>query len=286
MKAGDVLKSVCNKLGMEKLPDGGFAVGSPEDEVKGVLVTWLATPEALRYAASHGLNLVVCHEEFYWSEREDPPEYRSPGPYRKPPDWENHPNHEIKKIVNAGNLTVLRIHYGLDRLFIYDAFAEAMGLGQVVAGEVYEKVYELPRKMKLGELIEQIKDKTGLNSIRYVGDENQIIEKVGNCWGGVGLSCNRYYTRRAIQDGAQAIICGEIDEFAMFFARDCGAALIETSHVLSENFGLELYARSLRTEFAPVRIEFFAVKLPYKTHVTTNFSGYGVGPTVTVAPWG
>jgi putative NIF3 family GTP cyclohydrolase 1 type 2 len=264
MKAGDVLKLVCDKLDLQELPDGGFEAGNPEDEVKGILTTWLASPAALRHAADNGLNLVVCHEPLYWEERKDSPLYRSSGPYKDPLDWEKHPNNEIEKIINEANLTVLRIHYGLDRLYIYDAFAEAMGLGKVVAGELYEKVYELPQKMKLDELLEQIKNKIGLSSIRYVGDAEKMIEKVGNCWGGVGLSSNRYFGRMAIQNGADAIVCGEIDEFAMFFAKQCGVALIETSHVLSENIGLQLFADILRKEFAPIKSEFYKVKLPYQ----------------------
>lgn len=264
MKAREVLESVCGKLGMKSLPDGGFSAGSPDHDVKGILVTWMATPEALQYAVKKGLTFVVCHEGLYWMEREDPPEYRSPGPYRKPLDWEKHPNHEITRIVTENALTVLQIHYGLDRLFIFDAFAEAMGMGKAVAGDVYEKVYELPRKMKLSELAERIKEKIGLRSVRYVGDADRMIGKVGNCWGGVGLSSNQYYARRTIQNGAEAIICGEMDEFAMFFAQQSGTALIETSHVLSENIGLKLFAQSLRKEFTPVPVEFYEVKLPYE----------------------
>lgn len=266
MKAGDVLKFVCDKLDLEDLPDGGFIEGKPNDEVKGILTTWMASPEALSYAADNGLNLIVCHEPLYWVENEDPPLYRSPGPYRKPLNWERHPNNVIKKIVEDANLTVLRIHFGIDRLYIYDAFAEAMGLGKVVAGDVYEKVYELPCKMKLYELVEDIQKKTGLSSIRYVGDKMKTIEKVGNCWGGVGLSSNQYYARSTIQNGADAIICGEMDEFAMFFAQQCGTALIETSHVLSENFGIKLFSDKLAIEFTQVPVKFHEVKLPYQVH--------------------
>lgn len=270
MKAGEILKSVCDNLHLQDLPDGGFIAGRPDDKVKGILTTWLATPEALRYAADNNLNLIVCHEPLYWEENEDPPLYRCPGPYNKPLDWEKHPNHVIKKIIKDANLTVLHIHFGLDRLFIYDAFTEAMGLGKVIAGDVYEKVYELPRKMKLYELIEHVKKKIGLCSIRYVGDEMKTIEKVGNCWGGVGLSINQYYARRAIQNGADAIICGEMDEFAMFFAQQCKVALIETSHVLSENFGIKIFADDLRNHFAPVPVEFYEVKIPYQVYNKTK----------------
>lgn len=48
MKAGEILKFVCDNLHLQDLPDGGFAVGGPDDEVKGILTTWLATPEAAK----------------------------------------------------------------------------------------------------------------------------------------------------------------------------------------------------------------------------------------------
>lgn len=272
MKAFEILHQVGQGIGLpaNEFPDGGFCAGGPEDEVKGILVTWLATPEALRHAADRGLNLVVCHEHLYWSENEDPPLYRSSGPYRQPLDWTGHPNNIKRKIIEDNRLTVLQIHYGLDRLTIYDAFARIFGLEEVTAGEKYEKVFRLPHKTRLGDLLDDVHEKLGLEIVRYVGDENRMIEKVGNCWGGVGLFCNRYYTRRQIENGADAIICGELDEMAMFFAIESGVCLIETSHVLSENPGLKIFAEDLRQRARPVPVEFFKIELPYKRHVANS----------------
>ena len=268
MNAADILKYVADgiSLPIHMIPDGGFPAGTPEDEVKGILVTWLASPEVLRYAAVSALNLVICHEPLYWDERVEPPLYRSAGPYRKPLDCKLHPDNLKKKIIEDNNLTVLHIHYGLDKLTIYDAFSKKLGLREVTAGEMYEKVYRLPEKMSFLKLIERVWEKTNPPIIRYVGDESKIIEKAGNCWGGAALSCNRYYTRRMIENGAEAIICGELDEAAMFFALEYGVCLIETSHVLSENPGIKEFADDLRSRFSSVPVEFFEIRIPYNIY--------------------
>ncbi len=268
LNAVDILTYVADgiSLPVHMIPDGGFPAGTPEDEVKGILVTWLASPEVLRYTAARGLNLVICHEPLYWDEREESPLYRSSGPYRNPLDRKSHPNNLKKKIIEENNLTVLHIHYSLDKLIIYDAFSEKLGLKEVAAGEMYEKVYSLPEKMSFRKLVENVRERINLPVIRYVGDENRIIEKVGNCWGGAALSSNRYFTRRMIENGAEAIICGELDEAAMFFALEYGVCLIETSHVLSENPGIKEFADDLRRSFGSVPVEFFEIKIPYKIY--------------------
>ena len=63
-----------------------------------------------------------------------------------------------------------------------------------------------------------------------------------------------------------------MDELAMFFAQQCKTALIETSHVLSENFGIKLFTDELRTEFAPVPVQFYEIKLPYSTYSQAEIS--------------
>ena len=269
MNAADILKYVADgiSLPVHMIPDGGILSGTLEDEVKGILVTWLASPEVLRYAAVKGLNLVICHEPLYWDERVESPLFRSPGPYLEPLKQKSHPNNLKKKIIEENNLTVLHIHYGLDKLIIYDAFSKKLGLGEVFAGEMYEKVYRLPGKISFRQLIENVREKISLPIIRYVGDENKIIEKVGNGWGGAALSFNRYFTRRMIENGAEAIICGELDEAAMFFALESGVCLIETSHVLSENPGIKDFADDLKHRFSSVPVEFFEIKIPYKIGV-------------------
>ncbi len=266
MKAGDVLDFVGRRIGVapEEFPDGGFFSGSPDDRVEGILIAWMATCESLRAAARRSRNLVICHEPPFFDEEPQPPAYRwrSP-PDEKPYERDDHPNKKRRKIIEEAHLTLLQIHYGLDRLCIYEDFAEATGLGEAVAGVGYEKVFLLPKPMKLRELAEAVARRMEHIPIRIVGDPERRVTRAGNLWGGVTLSSNRYWMRKQIENGAEVIVCGEVNEEAMFFAIEYGVALIVTAHAPSENIGLANFASMLKKSFLEVPIDFFDVGLPF-----------------------
>ncbi len=265
MKASEILDFLAAKfeVPVKDFPDGGFILGGDDDEVRGALVTWMATPEALQSAVDNGLNLVICHESFFWYEREEVWPYREAGPFRKAHDWKQHPNLLLKEFAVKNKLTVLHIHYALDRAYIFEDCFARLGIREVVSGGIYEKVYKLPLPMRFAELIALVGKTFHLPMLRCLGDENKIIRRVGNGWGGVGLSCNRYFARRLFEDGADAIICGEIDETAFFFARQCGGCLIETSHCLSENPGIARFTSELG-EYFNIPVRFFEIKIPWQ----------------------
>lgn len=268
MKAYEVLDFVAGKLEipLKDFPDGGFIIGNGNDEVKGVLVTWLADMNALRTAIKKGFNLVICHEPFYWDEREEIWPYREAGTFKKPLDWTRHPNNALRETAEKNGLTVLQIHYGLDRAYIFDEFFRKLGITELVSGSIYEKVYRLPSPMRFGNLVEHVAEKIKAPMMRVLGDEDRIIKLAGNGCGGTGLFCNRYFTRRLFEDGADAVICGELDEMAFFFAKECGGCLIETSHVLSENIGISQFTHDIEKEFG-IPVFFYEVKIPYNVRM-------------------
>lgn len=269
MKAIEVLDFLAEQfeVPVKDFPDGGFILGGGDDEVRGALVTWMATPEALQTAVDNGLNLVICHEAFFWYEREEIWPYREAGSFRKAHDWKQHPDHRLREIAVKHKLTILQIHYALDRAYIFEDFFARLGIREVVSGGIYEKLYKLPRPIPFAELVEQVGHTFHTPMMRCLGDENRIIRLVGNGWGGVGLSCNRYFTRRLFEEGADALICGEIDEMAFFFARQCGGCLIETSHCLSENPGIERFSTELGDYFK-IPVHFFEVNIPWQLKTT------------------
>jgi len=266
VKAGEILDFIARRINLlpEDFPDGGFAFGSAEDEVRGILVTWLATMESLLAAIEKSLNLVICHERFYFQEMPQEFLYRwtSP-PDETPREDENHPSTRRRRIVEDGCLTVLQIHYGLDRLCIFDDVASKIDLGRPVAGRGYERVYQLPRQTTVRDLAWQVAEKLNFPSVRIAGNPNKMVQRIGNLWGGVALSSNRYWMRKQIEFGAEAIVCGEADEQAMFFAKEYGVPLIITAHAVSENIGLEHFASMLRQEFPNIPLVFFRVENPF-----------------------
>ena len=268
MKAGEILQFVADKIEMkaELLPDGGFFHGSKNDDVHGILITWMATCEALKTALDQKLSLVICHETPFFDELAQHHSYRwTAEPDEKPSEAPNHPNQKRKDILKkAGtSLTLLQIHYGLDRLCIFKEFADAIELGPAVAGGAYETIFELPKASTVAELAKKIAEKLNFNSIRIVGDPNQKVSRAGNLWGGVGLTSNRYWMRKQIEHGADVLIAGEADEEAMFFAKEYGIPLIVTAHAISENMGLRTFAEMLRVKFPKVTTRFHEVSTPF-----------------------
>ncbi|MFH1476631.1 MAG: Nif3-like dinuclear metal center hexameric protein [Verrucomicrobiota bacterium] len=267
MKAGEIIEWVAARLGIPAgmIPDGGVIVGAAGTEVHGILVTWMATAEVLRKAADRGCNLVVCHEGFRFEEIPQPPIYRwTAPPAEQPYERPDHPNSVRLRLAEQNNLVVVQIHYGLDRLCICDDFMHQLGITQVIAGGGYEQVYALPVPQTAATLARQVAGKIGLDCVRLVGDSRKMITRVGNLWGGVALSSNRYWMRKQIEYGAEAIICGESDECAEIFAQEYnGTVLIETSHAASENIGLRHFVRMLKDAYPDQPCEFYEVRRPY-----------------------
>ena len=266
MKVKEVLEFVSREIGVpaNEFPDGGYW-GSPETKVKGILVTWMMTADALRSAVRRGCNVVVCHEGFLFAEGVPGAMYRWWEPAdEKQRELDDHPNRVRRRIIEENNLTVLAIHYGLDRLCLYDDFMRHLGITKVASGEGYDRIWELPKPQKASALARDVAKKMKMKSVRLVGDANKIIKKVGNLWGGVALGINRYWMRKQIEGGADGLICGEIDEIQMRFGLEYDTAMIETSHGLSENIGLRNFTGMLKKEFPRVKIHFYEVKLPYK----------------------
>ena len=268
MKTSEVLQFVAEKIGMEaeSLPDGGFFHGSENDKVEGILVTWMATCEALRAAIDQKLNLVICHEPPFFDEVEQRPLYRwTSEPDEKPSEGIGHPNRLRREILEevGSELTLLQIHYGLDRLCIYEDFARIIGLGPAVGGGGYETVFALPQGLTIGGLAKKIAEKLNFKSIRIVGDPNKRVSCAGNLWGGVGLASNRYWMRKQIEYGADVLVGGEADEEAMFFAKEYGVGLIVTAHAVSENIGLQSFVTMLRAKFPHVPAKFYEVSTPF-----------------------
>ena len=222
----------------------GFKFGDPEARVSGVLVCWMADVAALQAAAEKKCSLVICHETLF---------YPQSAPIDAERTWRT--NRRRMELMSDNRITVYRAHGKLDRLCIFDDFAAALGLHDVCAGEGYARIFRVP-PTPLRDLIAQAKQATGVPAVRVVGDLDRCVERIGLPWGGLGLFVNVGFMQQLVQNGAQAGIGGETDEYAMRFAEDAGIALIETSHAASENIGLRHFAAMLAEAHPDLKVVF------------------------------
>lgn len=252
MTAGEVaayVESLVERPG----PEDRFLWGDAGQECTGVLVTWMATLEAIAEAATSGCNLIICHESLHF-----PYEHINPG-------LEHYTTWTVNRLrltaLAKQDLVVYRSHNTLDRFCILRDFTDLLGLTEQIYSSdnpYYLQVFAIP-PCTLGDLAEEVKRRVGMPVIRVAGDPKQLVSKVACPWGGVGLSLNMSAIEAMIAAGADVLIAGECDEYAMRYALDAGVPMIETSHAGSENPGLKHFAEHLSRTFPDLNVVYHEV---------------------------
>lgn len=240
-----------SELGKEE----GIRFGDANVEIKGVLVTWMMTVEAIEEAVKQDCNLIVCHETPFFGENWD-----AKNPVT--PEWKV--NEERKRLLAKYEITVFQSHSTLDEILITDTFAEVLGLPKAIIQEWrLQSIHEIP-PTPLHKLADRVKKKTGLKIIRVVGDLNKKVKRIGLAYGGIGLHVNLGFWEQMLKHNPEVVIAGETDEYAMRYAIDNGLCVIETTHPISENPGLEKFCNELKRVFPGVKIVFHRCEIPWK----------------------
>lgn len=228
--------------------DEGFRWGDPLVEVTGVMVAFFPTVEAIEACAARGMNLLIVHELL-----------QMPYPWRGEAGLEQHLTwpvnfNRIGRLAKH-EITLFRAHGALDHFCIHQAFVNLLGLGEPVVEDGFSSLFEM-EPLPLGDVAEDVKRRVGMAAVRVCGDLDREVARVGLPWGGTGLSLNASFLNSVIRHGPDLLIAGESDEYAMRMVRDCGVALIETGHAISEEPGLESFARHLAESFPGLPVEF------------------------------
>jgi len=268
MQAVELLKAFEEKIGSPYTlwPDGGFFSGSPGSEVRSVMLCWQLSLQALKLAAARGCDTILCHEWPFFNEKYELPPYRWLTPQGAADIGIRHPNEGRRALIAQHSFTVVQAHYGWDRYCMFEAFSAACGLTKLHRDRGWESVFDLGKEIPVGELASALRK--GLNitgTIRVTGDLNRKVRRIANLWGGMGLSGNIYWVNHAIQGGAEAAIAGEMDECFMSYVQDADFPVIETSHQLSEEFGVRTYAAELRRRWPNLPVHEFSGGRPYQT---------------------
>ena len=252
VKASHIVSYIEGLAGHAVNRDEGVQHGSVEREVQRVLVTWMATADALTRAGEMGCDLVLAHESLYYP-------YDAVVRQDNPLGWENwRTNRQRREILKRHNLTLLRAHGSLDEICILDEFASLLGLGEPVAAEGLARVYEItPRP--LADLLALVKERARMTAVRVSCPRGmeQVVRRVGLPWGGLGLFVNVGYQQRVLELGADVLIAGESDDYGFRFSAEWGVPMIETGHEVSENPGLRRFSQMLQERFAEMRVAFY-----------------------------
>ena len=252
VKARDVATYIEELAPLETAVDGdvnGFMFGDENCRVQGVFVCWSPTREVIRQAITSRASMIVCHEIPFF--------YHSSSPWFEERRTETkEANLERFKLLLQHGICIYRAHSNWDVVPVHgnsDAFGAAIGFSKEVARGKLSRVYEIA-PMRLHELADQVKQRMGMERIRVVGDLSNVVTKVGTACGGLGQFFN--YPEELVALGAETAVMGEMLDHTMRHALELNLALIETSHIGSENFGLSNLAKLVRERLPDLGVAF------------------------------
>lgn len=222
----------------------GVLDGDPATPVSRAAVTTMATLDVLRRAADAGAQLVVTHEPLYFDHADAA---------RRDLEAEADPVYAAKRrFVAERGLVVAHLH---DRWHdrrpdgVDAATAEALGWRLDPAAAADGLALATVGPTTLGELARYVAARLGATALRYLGDPDAVVRRVGLDLGFRGAARNRALLRRPDVDVAVVGECHEWEtgEYAAdAVATGVAAGLVVVGHVPSEQAASAAVAALLR----------------------------------------
>jgi putative NIF3 family GTP cyclohydrolase 1 type 2 len=257
MTAREVVELIKKNVGVpwnERSTRDTFKIGDPDTTVTGIATTFMTTLDVIQRATKARLNMIITHEDTFWNDPDqtkdlvDKPLYKLKTDYCRKNGvviWRFH-DHQHGRRPDQSVVASLRT------VGIQDENASMMG-----------QVYTIP-ETTLGALASRIKKNTGSRAMRVVGDPKVKISRVQL---GPGYAYPRMTADVDVVIGGEAAESdGAFDNTS--YVRDAATlgipkGQIILGHAVSEDPGMEEFARWLRGFVTTVPIQFVPTGEPY-----------------------
>ncbi len=220
--------------------------GDPDMVVTGIATTCSPTAEVIQKAAALGCNMLICHEPLFYSHMDKT-------------DWlENDSVYQKKMaLLSKHQIAVFRNY---DHLHAHDPDGIYYGVMMELGWEPYRdddgrrpKLFSLP-KQPLSSLMDHLKERLSLSTLRLIGKTDGEISKVIYLGGGnMSLQPTEYDTTKLMMEtNADLLIAGElIDWTVMSYVRDAALlgeqkTIIQLGHFNSEELGMKYFCNWLK----------------------------------------
>lgn len=213
--------------------------GSRDTVVTGVSTTMFATIEVIRKTIEANANFIIAHEPVFYNHADET-------------DWlkEDEVYLYKKELLLKHNIAVWRNHdyvHSLATDGVREGVLAQLDWKRFDAGKGENIEFTTP--VSLQALIDQVKEKFGIQMLRYIGDLSQSCQKILLLPGAAG---GRRQVEAIRKNKPDVLVCGEIQEWETAeYIRDARAkgeqlSLIVLGHVASEEPGSQFMANWIK----------------------------------------
>jgi putative NIF3 family GTP cyclohydrolase 1 type 2 len=260
MTAREVVELIKKNLGVpwnDRTYRDTFKIGDPDATVTGIATTVMVMFDVIQRAHQAGLNFVIAHEDTFWNDRDETK------------DLLDNPLYKLKtEYCRQNNIIVWRFHdHQHSRRPDQSMVASLRSVGIEAEDAVMGggRVYTIP-ETTLGAFASDIKKRTGSRAFRVVGDPSAKISRILL---GPGYAYPRLTADADVVIGGEAPESdGTVDNTS--YVRDAATlgipkGQIILGHVVSEEPGMDEFAKWLRGFVTGVPIQFVPAREPYWT---------------------
>lgn len=240
--------------------------GLGEMVVTGIATAFMPSYSVLSVAKQQDLNLVIAHEAPFYHHTDVTDHLINDSVY------------QLKlAFIQESNLAIFRLHDQMHRVdpdTIFAGLVRDLGwssyvVDPIVSGQLPIGTYplEIPA-MSLGEVVEHVKNALNIPVVRVIGDLSMTASRIGilNGYRGGGSLAIPFFRN----ENLDLVICGEGPEWETpEYVRDAirmgqQKALIVLGHGNSEWSGMKHLARTLKTMFPAIPVEFIPEEDPFQ----------------------
>lgn len=226
-----------------------FKGGNPDDEVKGIATTFMATFNVLKKAKSKGLNFIITHEPTYYNHFDETAQFEDDKVVA-----------EKMRFIKENHLIVFRFHdhwHTTNPDGIISGMISRLGWGKYLQDK-NNLIFVLP-EMTVKDLATSLQEKFNATAVRVVGDPGMEVTNAALV---VGAPGSMPQIKSLERDDVEVLIAGETHEWeTVEYVRDAVSmgkkkALILIGHLNSEEAGMDYCAKWLKGFVKDIPIEF------------------------------
>ncbi|MBB3112850.1 putative NIF3 family GTP cyclohydrolase 1 type 2 [Paenibacillus phyllosphaerae] len=239
-----------------------IGASDPDTPVTGIATMFMPTQQAIEHALSLGVNLIVAHENPYFSHRTDVSLLAGDPVYAAK-----------KRLIQQSGIAIYRHHDYCHRVQpdpIMTGLLHSLGWETNVEEMLPTAAVVTVPDMPASKVAEHAKSRLSIPYVRLTGDPDMTVRRIGLLVGfrGSGANAIPLFKERAVD----MVIAGEGFEWETpEYVRDAAKqglarALLMLGHAESEEPGMRVVAQQLRLKFPELPVHFIPVEPVFQVY--------------------